>query len=393
MSKISRFVFGAYTLTVPKERAHEVMGVLITNNIPFGRSRPRENGFDICLTPRGFKRYLSVCGGGLIFGEKAASHGFFSILKRYRLRAGVFTGLVIFILSVTLSSFFVWDINVSGNVNITAEEITDRLEAYGFREGAFIPSLDTNDIAEHILLEAGNISFMKINMRGTVANVEIRERRENGAEETASSSPSNLVAKYTGQIERFEVLGGVAKVEYLQPVKKGELLVSGIIDSSALGYRLVRARGKVFARVTLAYESEIPLETTEKTYTGKEMSEKSIKIFSKSINISKKTSVPYEKYDTIINKEKLYLFGKIELPIYVITKTHREYEQAPRTLTEKEALERALAEIGKKSEAELSGAEILSRTTETEMREGSLYVRTEIYCITDIAQEVKIETN
>ena len=222
--------------------------------------------------------------------------------------------------------------------------------------------------------------------------MEIRERRE-GEEQEEQASPSNLVAKYDGQIERLEVAGGVSKVAYLQPVKKGELLVSGIIDSAALGYRLVRARGKVLARITLAYESEIPLETSEKSYTGREIQKKSIKIFSKTINISKNTSVSYEKYDTIVNEEKIYLFGKIELPIYVITETHREYALAPRTLTEKEALEHALADISKQSEAELAGAEILSRTTETEMRGGALYVRTEIYCITDIAREVRIETN
>jgi similar to stage IV sporulation protein len=249
-----------------------------------------------------------------------------------------------------------------------------------------------NDIASHVLLEAGNISFLKINIRGTVASVEVRERRE-GEKEDASSAPSNLVARYSGQIEGLEVMGGSCKVQYLQPVKKGELLVSGVIDSAALGYRLVRSRGKVLARVTLTYESEIALKTAEKVYTGEEITKKSIKIFSKSLNISKKTTIPYENYDIIINKEKIYLFGKIELPIFVVTETVREYREEERFLTEIEAKARALAEIDKKSRAELEGAEILSRTEETETREDSLFMRTEVYCIIDIAEEVKIETD
>ncbi len=391
MSKISRFVFGAYTLAVKSENAHEVMNVLLTNNIPFGQRRTENGEVFLMLTARGLRRYLDVTGG-FRFGEKAVYQGIPALLRRYRLRAGVFIGMLIFIVSITLSSFFIWDVNVTGNVNITAEEIRERLSAYGVREGAFIPSLDMNDIASRVLLESGNISFLKINMRGTVASVEVRERRESGGE-TAISSPSNLVAKYSGQIERLEVLGGSSQVEYLQPVKKGELLVSGIIDSTALGYRLVRSRGKVFARVTLAYESEIPLETTEKIYTGKEMLKKSIIFFGKSLNISKKTSVPYEKYDTIINKEKIYLFGKIELPIFVITQTFREYREEKRPLSESEVLARALASIDEKSRTELASAEILSRTTKTEMRESSFFVRTEVYCILDIAEEVKIETD
>ena len=391
MSKFSRFIFGAYTLAVPSEQAPRAMNVLITNNIPFGKSREEGGGVLILLSRRGLRRYLDVTGG-FLFGERAFCHGLPELFRRYRLRAGVFAGLLIFIASVTLSSFFIWDVNVTGNVSITAEEMQERLAAYGVREGAFIPALDMNDIASRILLEAGNISFLKINVHGTVARVELRERRES-EKESELSSPSNLVARYSGQIERLEVMGGSCKVQYLTPVKKGELLVSGIIDSVPLGYRLVRSRGKVFARVTLSYESEIPLEITEKAYTGAEKSKKSIIFFAKSLNISKKTSVPYEKYDTIINKEKIYLFGKIELPIFAVTETYREYREVPRTLTESEARTRALAEIDEKSRAELAGAEILSRTVETEMREGSLFVRTEVYCILDIAEEVKIETD
>ena len=392
MSKITRFVFGAYTLTVPAARAHEAMNVLIVNNIPFGKSREEGGGFAVCLTPRGFKKYLGICGGKLIFGEKVEKHGAAAVLHRYRLRAGVFLGLFIFLLSVSTSSFFIWDINVSGCVNVTADEIRERLSAYGVREGAFIPSLDTNDIASRVLLEAGNLSFLKINLRGTVASVEVRERSE-GEGEAVLASPSNLVAKYSGQIERLEVLGGDVKVAYLQPVKKGELLVSGVIDSAALGYRLVRSRGKVFARVTLTYESKIPLEITEKTYTGAETSKKSIKFFSKTINFSKKTTALYEKYDTIVNEEKIYLFGKIELPIFILTITEREYRETERTLSESEALSRALAEIDEQSREELCGAEILSRSTTAESKDGELIVRVEVYCVLDIAEEVKIETD
>lgn len=392
MSKLTRFLFGAYTLTVPSERARDVFNVLITNNIPFGKTKEKDGGVSVCLSPKGYRRYRKICGEEFLFGEKAREIGAFAILRRYRLRFGMFAGALIFALSVFLSSFFVWDINVSGNVNLTEAEIMERLDAYGFRLGTFIPSADTDEICERILLEAGNISFMKINMRGTVASVEIHERKDDAVAEE-DTSPSNLVAKYDAQIERFEVSGGVPAVEYLQAVKKGELLVSGIIDSNALGYRLVRARGKVFARVTLAFESTIPFETTQKTYTGEEISEKSIKFFSKSLNLLKNTNIPYEKYDTIVNEEKLYLFGIIELPIFVCAVTYKEYEEKPYTLTREEAYARARTALSEQTESALAEAEILSRSTSLTEDETAMYLRTEVYCIIDIAEEVKISTN
>ena len=392
MSKISRFVFGAYSLSVPEETAKNALNILITNNIPFGKTSASDGRLSFCLTVNGYKKYLSVCGGRLFFGERAEALGFFALLGRYRLRVGMFAGILIFMTSLALSTLFVWDVNISGNRYITSEEIYERLDAYGFRIGSFIPSVDTDGICRRIVLESGNIAFMKINMRGTVASVEIQERKKD-TEPEDTDTPSNIVAGYDSQIERIEVIGGDVKVSYLQTVRKGELLVSGIIDSPALGYRLVRSRGKVFARVTLPFESVIPLESSQKTYTGKEICEKSVKFFAKTFNLSKNTNIPYEKYDTIVNKEKLYLFGKIELPIYVVTVTHREYEDVPITLSENEALARALADISAQSSQTLAEAEILSRKTDVSNIGGALRVYTEIYCVLDIAEEVKIETN
>ena len=56
MSKFSRFIFGAYTLAVPSEQAPRAMNVLITNNIPFGKSREEGGGVLILLSRRGLSR-------------------------------------------------------------------------------------------------------------------------------------------------------------------------------------------------------------------------------------------------------------------------------------------------------------------------------------------------
>ena len=392
MSRLSRFIFGAYSLSIPEEKAKDVFNVLITNVIPFAKSKSGEGLVNIILSPKGFLKYTAVCGGALIFGEKARAIGLFALIRRYRLRVGMFLGAFIFAISVYSSSLFVWDVNVSGNESLTADEICDMLESHGFGIGSFIPSADTDRICARIVLEAGNLSFMKINMRGTVANVEIKERKASAVKDE-ESFPSNLVAAYDGQIEWLEVTGGMSAVAPLQAVRKGELLVSGVIDSPALGYRLVRARGEVYARVTLKYESEIPLKTTEKVYTGEEITKKIIKFFAKPLNLLKNTNIPYEKYDTIVNEEKLYLFGIVELPIFVTTFTYAEYTEAECTLTEEEATARARRDIERKCADLLYGAQILSRFTTVTGGEDSLIMQEEIYCIINIAEEVKIETN
>lgn len=392
MGKISHFMLGGYIIKTNEEHISDILSILITNGIPFGRTKEKDGSFEIYLTKRGFRRYTEAAGGMHVFGETAKEIGFLYILKRYRLRFGMFVGALFFTVCVALSSLFVWDINVSGNVKITESEVIEYLDAYGFRLGAFIPRLDKTDICRRIMLENKDISFIAINMKGTVANVEIHER-ENDEGKVGTSEPSNLVSKYDAQIERLEVTGGVAQVKYLQVVKKGDLLVSGIIDSNAIGYRLVRARGKVLGRVSLTYDSFVPLEYSKKSFTGEQTEQKTIKIFSKIINIFKNNDIRYEKYDTITEEKRLYLFGTVKLPVFVTTKRYAEYEEIPSELSKNEAYLAALEDIKRQSADILSDAEILSRDTYLSIEDGILHLKVDIDCIIDITEEIKIDTS
>ena len=390
MSIISRFLFRACVMRVPESTLEKVMGTLIFEGIPFARAKEENGSYTLCLTRRGFHRYRNICGE-LIYGESVREEGLLAILSRYRLRFGMFFGLLIFALSVSISSMFIWNINVTGNVNITKEEILSRLDDYGFHIGTFKSISDTKNICDRIVLETGDLSFMSINVRGTVATVVVRERSPEEPPQE-SSSPSNIVAKYDAQIERVEVFGGVCEVSPLQSVKKGQLLISGVIDSAALGYRLVRARGNVYAKTNFFFQAEIPFEEVQKTLTGEKTVKKSIKFFSKSLNLSKNTIIPYEKYDTIVKERKLFLFGIIELPVFVVTTTYEEYAESSVTLSRNEAYAKALLKINEQSEKELANADILSRSFTLTESETSLSLRLETECVINIAEEVKIET-
>lgn len=390
MSKLSRFIFGAYLLSVPSSSAQKVFGLLIGAGIPFGKAKEENGEYTVCLTRRGFRRYTEICQEPSD-GERVREIGLLALLGRYRLRTGMLIGLLIFSLSVFLSSMFIWDINVTGNTSITEEEIMSRLDAYGFRLGTFKNSVDTRDICRRIVLEAGNLSFMSVNVRGTVATVVVRERNDTEGE-NEDASPSNLVSGYDAQIERVEVFGGVCEVKQLQTVKKGELLISGVIDSQALGYRLVRAKGNVYGKTTLFFEAFVPFEQTQKTQTGAKIEKKSINFFSKSLNLSKNTIIPYAKYDTIVKERKLFLFGIIELPIFVTTTTYIEYEESTVTLSRNDAYKKALHEVNSQSDTQLADADILSKSLTLSESEQGLSLSLEAECVLNIAKEIKIET-
>ena len=391
MEHILHFIRSYYRITLVETDGKSALDFLISQDIPF-HGLENENGtLSFCLFISDFKRYRRLRAEERFAGERRELCGLFAVLRRYKGRVGLAAGAVLALALIICSSFFVWDITVTGTEHLSDKEILDALEENGVKLGAYIPSLDTEEIEQKMILDVDGLSWISLNLRGTVAAVEVRERSED-ATSIDTQAPSNLVAAFDGQIEALEVTGGVAAVARGQIVKKGDLLVSGIIDSNALGYRLVRARGEVTARVTLTYTVEIPYQTTEKVYTGSFEKQKSVKIFSKTLNLFGKDSISYENCDRIETEKRVYLFGKIKLPVFVRETTYAEYEWQEKTLTESEALARAYEELYKISEAELENAEILARHTHISESGDRLVLREEVECILNIAEEVKIET-
>lgn len=386
-----RYFRGAYHIAIHGEDAHFLLDFLVTNNIPFHDMKTENETFSLILYSAYFKEYERLRGNRRFRGESRTHLGFRAWLHRYRKRKGLIVGAFLALFLIIFSSLFVWDITVFGAERIPEALILEALEKRGLKLGTFVPSVNTEILEQAIILDVDGLSLVSINLRGTVASVEVRER-EKDTEIVDRETPSNLIASIDGQIEALEVTGGVSTVKLGQIVRKGDLLVSGIIDSKALGYRLVRARGEVLARTTLTFSVEIPYQTTEKVYTGQFQTKKSIKIFSKTIKLFGKDSISDATCDKIEVERRVYLFDTIKLPLFISETSYAEYTLVPKTLTREEALKQAEKALLAMCETPLADAEILGRHTSVSENEHSLSLTWQIECIINIAQEVKIET-
>lgn len=380
-----------HEITVSEKGARAALDLLVRFDIPFYHLRKDGELVSFRLYPPYFREYAARRGERRFLGETRKRLGFAVLVSKYKARAGLFVGAILGILLMVISSLFVWDVTVTGNGTIPESVVLDALSENGLKIGTFIPSLDTERLEGRLMLAVDGVSFISVNLRGTVARVELSEREDN-TEIVDTESPSNLIASADGQIAALEITGGVSKVRLGEIVKKGDLLASGVIDSAALGYRLVRARGVVTARTTMTYEIEIPLEITEKIYTGENRSYHSVKFFAKTVNFFRKDNISEESCDRIEEERRIYLFGKIKLPLFMIKTAYAEYEMKTRILTEEEALQRAKEKLRRESEDDLADAEILARHTDVFCDGETLYLTERVECIVDIAEEVKIET-
>ncbi len=392
MGKIYEYLRGSYTVTARAESVCRALNVLMKNNVPFYGVKAEGGGLvGFCLEPDAFRKYVALTAEMTIEDERVTRRGLFAFASGYKMRIGFFIGAVLCAALLAASSFFVWDINVSGQTGLSEKEILKTLEGYGLYIGAYIPNIDTMRLENELVIDTEELSYASINLRGTVAEVVVRERKEKDVENI--SLPSNLVANCDGQIESIEVRGGMPTVKKGQIVKKGQLLVSGVIDSQAVGYRLVRARGEIYARISRSFTAEVPLVREKKSRTGEKKTRVTIRFFAKKINLFSNNDISFEKYDTIEEEKRLCLFDRVELPVFIIKTTYSEYVTETEKISEEQALSIAEKELARQTEKTLSEAQILAREERTEINDGILTLYADIDCIADITSEIFIKTD
>ena len=319
--------------------------------------------------------------------EVGTEYGILSVFKKNKKRVGMLLGIVFLILIANLSSRFVWKINVNGNSKLTNEEILKIADEAGLRLGTYIPAIDYDRLHNQILLSSDKISWISVNITGNVANIELKETEE--IKNTGEVLYTNIVSKFDGQIISIEAINGEKKIKPGDIVKKGELLISGIIDSHASGVRYENAKGSVYAYVNKKITVEIPRKNYENIAVKKLHTDRSIKIFSNIIKISLNHSNCGEFCGKIEKKEAFILFGMHELPITIHKTEHFLVETQEKIYENQEMVDLAFAELNEKMSKELENAQIVSKSVKTYYQNDTFILECDLYCVEDIAKEVE----
>ena len=394
---MSMFLFlrGNCTVSVTAQHRTVAMNLCMQIHLQYTNFIWREDGgiqFDCFASDA--RRFVAACHKQGIEAEIVSYRGFPKFLKRLRSRTGLVVGAILAVTLVVLSGLFVWDVQVSGNVELTDGEVIEALRVCGFGVGSYLPSLRVREIENRVLMESERIGWLSINTEGTVARVQIIEHisGESGEGTSSSKKPANLVAVADGQIEYLELYRGNAVVTIGQAVKKGELLVSGLYDSKTGSFRYTRAAGRVMARTERVLTVEIPFLYEEKVYSEPYLQELELSFFNFSHKIFKNSRNSNILCDIIKYNANLGQLGDNRLPVSLSRTEVRPYHLAERERSEEEALELCYAELAEQL-ASLSGeVQLLQKQIVTEVGESSVVLVCTLTCIENIAlvQEFEI---
>ena len=389
MYRMLSLIFGYFRISVKGRSSERVLNrLMILNTDIFDIERINESEISFSVGVRHFKRVKYILDGMRGEGIKynASLKGFPFLLYRYRKRAGIALGILLSCLLIWISGLFIWTIEIRGLNTITDEEMRKMLNDAGLFEGTIISGLDMDKVRFELITKYPQISYVTFFVSGTHALVSISER-DFPPDTTKNTDPYNLVAKCDGLIVDSVVSDGMTVVKKGDYVKKGDLLVSGIVELQTTAYKTVHAKGHVYAETVHEFSVNIPFRSHEKVYTGKETVRRKLEILNFSIPLYFNADSGYEKYDAYKRTENLELFDVIRLPVRLTETSFAEYITPITYLTLDAAKNKAYDSYKNYVEKELSEREMIKEEIDIKDDENGVTLNAVVWCVEDIAEE------
>lgn len=205
------------------------------------------------------------------------------LIKKAMRRKGIIIGIVMLVALNFFLSGYVWSINIIGTNSIDRADIIKACREQGITVGVRRKSVDAYSASQKLALHFDKIAWASFNVEGSVLNINISETE---TQRTQDMLQCNIVATCDGVIKSIKVREGTAKVLKGQAVRKGNLLVSGIVENQSTT-KIVAADADIIAETYRSFSYEIP-----------------------------KTNVSYELSDEIKKRCVIHFFG-LEVPLYL----------------------------------------------------------------------------
>lgn len=317
--------------------------------------------------------------------------GFPFIINKYRKRKIFAVAILVIAIFIFILTRFIWNIEVIGNENIPKEEIISIAKEYGIDVGKLKSNINTEKISNEIRLKRDDISWVGIKVKGTNIIISVKEGIE-VPEIIDKNEVCNIVSTKDAIISKIVVQNGTARVNVGDKVKKGDILVQGIMESEITEPRLVHAEADVYGKIYFEKEKKEEFVQNEKVKTGNEEHKNEICINNFKINLYKRVS-NFENYDTICASKKIKLFSNFYIPIEIKQITNIETKIEQKTYSEEELKNKILNELEEELEKEykLSDYEEKNKKKEviSQKEENGLYVK----LIYEVQEEIGTKAN
>ena len=335
-----RWIYGYFCFNASGKFPERFLNVCTKRGIKLWKLLPCEDGLSGCCRNSEMKAVQAAAKKAGCTVEITAQCGLPAFVRKYRHRAGLLVGGALGLVFCIYMSGFIWNINIIAPDGISEYEIRRELKENGLYEGVRYDYEDISRTERQTKLCDNRISWLSINVSGTNAVVELSAKKtagnEDSTEKVSGKKVSNLKATADGTVTRLEVQSGSPAVKIGDGVKKGQLLVSGVLEYTDGSNAFADSEGKVFARtakkITLSIPAKIKniLPDKDRIYTKTD-----IEMFGVRLPACVRGN-DFSDYYKKSSRERLTLFEN-DIPVTVNEEVHCPFSVADKSISPENA--------------------------------------------------------
>jgi len=267
-------------------------------------------------------------------------HGLPFRMSKLSRRKTFAAGLLGFVIALFILSTLVWNVKIEGESLIPEEKIRQAALTEGvYRFQWSFRLQNTATLSQKLTRLLPDAAWVGVEKKGTSIVITVVDSTK--PEQKPLEGPSHLVAGSDAVVTRVVAESGRPKVERNDRVRKGDVLISGILGEGARSKAVV-SKGTVMGLVWHEYKIVSPLSKKVKSYTGATQNRSFIVIGNRALQISGYKGEAYDLSQTrsTVNRMKI---GKWQLPFGTMKEYELEVLESEAKLTPEEAKEAGLA--------------------------------------------------
>lgn len=348
LTKLLNWFRGYLYVRIRGTAPERFINLCCNKNIFIWDLQPVEEDYRFHITIKNYKRLKPIARKTGIVPKIIHKIGLPFILHRYRKRKGFFAGIFICMILVYMLSLFIWNISILGGSKYTTEAMLKFLDDKGVYTGIQKSKVNCQEIEETIRLAYNDIGWVSAEIKGTRLIIKLTETNM-PAPAAIAISPSNMVATKNAIVKEIITRAGTPQVKVGEVVKKGDILVSGVVTvlgdfEVILNKKPIVADADIICKTYYEYYDSFPLKYIDKTYTSNDKKGYYITILGGKLFLYNPRN-SYDKYDIIVNENTLHITDSFYLPFRYGTITTREYSEKIETYQEEEATSIAKAKL------------------------------------------------
>lgn len=345
---------GTVELHVRTTAPHRFVNALLEAGLGFRDARSQDGGLRVRVPLRAFRRLRPLVRGTGARVHIAGRGGLPFVLHRalrhkVLLAVALAAAVVLYVLSG-----YVWFVQVRGADRVAAASVVTAAARLGLRPGARRAAVDAARVGRELPLLLPEVSWAGVNLRGTLATIDVVERVRAAPAYEEATAPGDVVAADSGIVAAMTVLAGTPLVRPGDRVQRGQVLIAGEAllpvarsrTSGLQGVRLtpVHASGVVLVRRWYAAYAQQPRTVQVEVPTGRVYTRLALVLGGRRLFLAGWRPVPFSHYVLRRRASGPLRWRNLPLPVETLVLRYLEVRRFVRRLSVDDAGALAAAE-------------------------------------------------